>query len=77
MPAFSEDRLASSLLLLSWSLTDGSNAPAVSEVRLRGRALCSFKGVRERLQQQMAAGVSVGDCVCLVEEDMRSQWSAV
>jgi len=41
------------------------------------RLLKRYSGTRAQLQTQMAAGVSVGDCVVLIERELRNQWAAV
>jgi uncharacterized protein YoaH (UPF0181 family) len=33
--------------------------------------------VREALQERMAAGVSAGECVLLIEERLKNSWGAV
>lgn len=37
------------------------------------RILQRFSGLRKQLQEQMSVGVSVGDCVTLIEEQLQSQ----
>ena len=41
------------------------------------RLLQRYSGVREALQERMAAGVSAGDCVGLIEEKLKNSWAAV
>ena len=41
------------------------------------RLLTRYSGVREVLQQQMASGVSAGDCVVLIEDRLKNQWAAI
>ena len=41
------------------------------------RLLQRYSGIREALQQSMAAGVSAGDCVVLIEERLKGQWAAI
>ena len=36
-----------------------------------------YAGVREEVQEQMAAGVSAGECVAIIEERLKNQWGAV
>ena len=33
--------------------------------------------VREELQEQMVAGVSVGDCVVIVEKRLKNKWGTI
>jgi len=57
--------------------------PAADEARLRWafsearRLLQRYSGMREELQEQMVAGVSVGDCVVLIEERCKNQWGMI
>lgn len=41
------------------------------------RLLQRYSGVREELQERMAAGVSAGDCVALIESKLKNTWAAV
>jgi len=41
------------------------------------RLLQRYSGVREELQERMAAGVSAGDCANLIEEKLKNSWAAV
>jgi len=41
------------------------------------RLLQRFSGMREQLQEQMATGVSAGDCVVLIEDRLKNQWASV
>ena len=36
-----------------------------------------YSGLREKLQESMVTGVSVGDCALLVEERLKNQWGSV
>jgi hypothetical protein len=47
---------------------------AFSEAR---RLLQRYSGVREALQEQMAAGVSAGECVVLIEERLKNTWANI
>ena len=47
---------------------------AYSEAR---RLLQRYSGVREALQERMAAGVSAGECVALIEDRTKNLWSVV
>jgi hypothetical protein len=41
------------------------------------RLLQRYSGLREKLQESMVTGVSVGDCALLVEERLKNQWGSV
>ena len=49
-----------------------SLAPTVSL-----NVFADYSGVREALQERMAAGVSAGECVVLIEERLKNTWSVV
>ena len=61
----------------------GEAIDAEDELRVRWaygeakRLLSRYSGVREALQQQMASGVSAGDCVVLIEERLKNQWATI
>jgi len=68
---------------LGIDVQEGGWQPDADEERVRWaysearRLLKRFSGAREELQDQMAAGVSVGQCVVLLEERLKGQWSLV
>lgn len=47
---------------------------AYSEAR---KLLQSYSGVREELQERMAAGVSVGECINVIEERLKNTWATI
>ena len=61
----------------------GGWSASEDEVRVRWayaearQLLQRYASVREALQERMAAGVSAGECVLLIEERLKNSWGAV
>lgn len=64
-------------------LRSGWGGPEEDEKRVRWafgearRLVQRYSGVREALQERMSAGVSAGECVVLIEEQLKNAWVAV
>ena len=64
-------------------VTQGGWADDEDDARLRWaysearRLLQRYSGVRTELQEVMAAGVSAGDCVNLIEDRLKRNWAAI
>lgn len=41
------------------------------------RLLQRYTGVRTQLEERMATGVSAGECVLMIEEQLKNSWASV